>query len=224
MTKAEKVWQAVDTYYSELFGLTDPVMKHVLAASDADGLPAIQVSPLQGRLLMMLAQMNNAHRILEIGTLGGYSTIWLARALPPEGRLVTLEFEPRHAKVAKANLAYAGFSEQVEVRLGKAADSLAGMIGAGEAPFDLIFIDADKPGYPAYLEASLQLVRPGGLIIADNMVRDGAVADAQSRNASVRAVRQFNEIVAKDTRLCATAIQTVGEKGYDGFVLVRVLN
>jgi predicted O-methyltransferase YrrM len=224
MTKAEKVWQAVDTYYSELFGLTDPVMKHVLAASDADGLPAIQVSPLQGRLLMMLAQLSGASRILEIGTLGGYSTIWLARALPPEGRLVTLEFEPRHAKVAKANLAYAGFSEQVEVRLGKAADSLAGMIGAGEAPFDLIFIDADKPGYPAYLEASLQLVRPGGLIIADNMVRDGAVADAQSRDASVRAVRQFNEIVAKDTRLCATAIQTVGEKGYDGFVLVRVPN
>jgi len=224
MTKAEKVWQAVDTYYSERFGLSDPVMKHVLAASDADGLPAIQVSPLQGRLLMMLAQLSGASRILEIGTLGGYSTIWLARALPPEGRLVTLEFEPRHAKVAKANISHAGFSAQVEVRLGKAADSLASMISAREAPFDLIFIDADKPGYPAYLEASLQLVRPGGVIIADNMVRDGAVADAQNRDASVRAVRQFNEIVAKDKRLCATAIQTVGEKGYDGFVLVRVLN
>jgi predicted O-methyltransferase YrrM len=221
---ADKIWQAVDTYYSQIFGLSDPVMKHVLAASDADGLPAIQVSPLQGRLLMMLAQMNNAHRILEIGTLGGYSTIWLARALPPGGRLVTLEFDPRHARVAQANIAYAGFSAQVEVRLGKAADSLAGMIGACEAPFDFIFIDADKPGYPAYLEASLQLVRPGSVIIADNMVRDGAVADEKSRDASVRAVRQFNEIVSRDKRLCATAVQTVGEKGYDGFVLVRVLS
>jgi predicted O-methyltransferase YrrM len=221
---AEKVWQAVDTYYSELFGLFDPVMQQVLAASDAGGLPAIQVSPLQGRLLMMLAQMSNAHRILEIGTLGGYSTIWLARALPPGGRLVTLEFDPRHARVAQANIARAGFSAQVEVRLGKAADSLAGMIEAREAPFDLVFIDADKPGYPAYFEASLQLVRPGSVIVADNMVRDGAVADAKSRDASVRAVRQFNEIVSREKRLCATAVQTVGEKGYDGFVLVRVLS
>jgi len=137
---------------------------------------------------------------------------------------VTLEFEPRHARVAEANIAHAGFSAQVEVRLGKAADSLAGMIGAREAPFDLIFIDADKPGYPAYLVASLQLVRPGSVIIADNMVRDGAVADAKSRDASVRAVRQFNEIVSREKRLCATAVQTVGEKGYDGFVLVRVLS
>jgi predicted O-methyltransferase YrrM len=221
---AEKVWRAVDTYYGDLFSLSDPVMEHVLAASDAGGLPAIQVSPLQGRLLMMLAQMSGASRILEIGTLGGYSTIWLARAMPPKGRLVTLEFEPRHARVAQANVAHAGYSAQVEMRLGKAADSLATMIAADEAPFDLVFIDADKAGYPAYLEASLQLVRPGSVIIADNMVRDGAVADAKNRDASVRGVRQFNEIVAKDKRLCATAIQTVGEKGYDGFVFVRVLN
>jgi predicted O-methyltransferase YrrM len=219
----EKVWQAVDTYYGDLFGLSDPVMEDVLAASDAGGLPAIQVSSLQGRLLMMLAQMHNARRILEVGTLGGYSTIWLARGLPPDGRLVTLEFEPRHAKVAQANIAHAGFSSQAEVRLGKAADSLADMIAAGEAPFDLIFIDADKQGYPVYLEASLKLVRPGSIIVADNMVREGAVADGQSRDTSVRGVRQFNEIVARETRLCATAIQTVGEKGYDGFVIARVL-
>src|SRR5689334_6617376 len=134
----EKVWQAVDTYYGDLFGLSDPVMAQVLATSDAGGLPAIQVSPLQGRQLMMLAQMSKARRILEIGTLGGYSTIWLARALPPDGRLVTLEYEPRHASVAQANIAHAGFSAQVEVRLGKAADSLAAMIAAGEESFDFI--------------------------------------------------------------------------------------
>jgi predicted O-methyltransferase YrrM len=220
---AEKVWQDVDSYYENLFGLSDPVMEKVLAKSDAGGLPAIQVSPLQGRLLMMLAQMHGVRRILEVGTLGGYSTIWLARALPPDGRLVTLEFEPRHAEVARANIAHAGFSAQVEVRLGKAADSLAAMIAAGEAPFDLVFLDADKQGYPAYLEASLKLIGQGGIIIADNMVRKGAVVDAQSGDASVRGVRQFNEIVARDKRLCATAIQTVGEKGYDGFVIARVL-
>lgn len=220
---AEKVWQDVDSYYEDLFGLSDPVMEKVLAMSDAGGLPAIQVSPLQGRLLMMLAQMHSARRVLEVGTLGGYSTIWLARALPPDGRLVTLEFEPRHADVARANIAHAGFSAQVEVRLGKAADSLAAMIAAEEAPFDLIFLDADKQGYPAYLEASLKLIRPGGVIVADNMVRKGAVVDAESGDASVRGVRQFNEIVAREKRLCATAIQTVGEKGYDGFVIARVL-
>ena len=219
----EKVWQAVDTYYGDLFGLSDPVMAHVLAASDAGGLPAIQVSPLQGRQLMMLAQMSTARRILEIGTLGAYSTIWLARALPPDGRLVTLEYEPRHAKVAQANIAHAGFSTQVEVRLGKAADGLTAMIAAGEEAFDFIFIDADKSGYPVYLEASLKLVRPGSIIVADNMVREGAVVDAKSRDAAVHGVRRFNEIVAREKRLCATAIQTVGEKGYDGFVIARVL-
>jgi predicted O-methyltransferase YrrM len=219
----EKVWQAVDTYYGDLFGLFDPVMAHVLAASDAGGLPAIQVSPLQGRQLMMLAQMSAARRILEIGTLGGYSTIWLARALPPDGRLVTLEYEPRHAKVAQANIAHAGFSAQVEVRLGRAADSLSAMIAAGEEAFDFVFIDADKSGYPVYLEASLKLVRPGSIIVADNMVREGAVVDAKSRDAAVQGVRRFNEIVAREKRLCATAIQTVGEKGYDGFVLARML-
>lgn len=220
---ANKSWQAVDAYYGQLFGLSDPVTEEVLTASRAGGLPAIQVSPLQGRLLMMLGQMIHACRILEIGTLGGYSTIWLARALPPSGKLVTLEYKSLHAEVAQANIVRAGFSGQVEVRLGKAADSLAAMIATDEEPFDLVFIDADKQGYPVYLEGSLQLVRPGSIIVADNMVRDGAVADAKSRDASVRGVRRFNEIVAREKRLCATAIQTVGEKGYDGFVMARVL-
>lgn len=220
---ADRVWQVVDSYYDGLFGLSDPVMTDVLAASDAAGLPAIQVSPPQGRLLMLLAQTAGAQRILEIGTLAGYSTIWLARALPPTGRLVSLEYEPRHAEVARANIARAGFATQVDVRLGKAADSLAAMIAAGEEAFDLVFIDADKQGYPAYLEATLKLVRPGSIIVADNMVRGGTVADAKSTDPLVQGVRRFNEIVAGESRLSATAIQTVGDKGYDGFVLARVL-
>ena len=219
----EKIWQAVDGYYGTLFDPSDPVMTEVLAASDAAGLPAIQVSPLQGRLLMLLAQSVGARRILEIGTLAGYSTIWLARALPPAGHLVSLEYVPRHAEVARTNIARAGFAAQVEVRLGKAADNLATMIAAGEEPFDLVFIDADKQSYPAYLEAVLKLVRPGSLIVADNMVRGGAVADAKSSDPMVQGVRRFNEIVAHESCLCATAIQTVGDKGYDGFVLARVL-
>lgn len=218
-----KLWSDVDEYTTGLLFPKDPVLDAALSASEAGGLPPIAVSPSQGKLLMLLARLAGAKRILEIGTLGGYSTIWLARALSSDGRLVTLEFEPRHAKVARANIAQAGFSALVDVRLGKAADSLAAMIAAGEAPFDLVFIDADKAGYPAYLEASLRLVRPGSIIVADNMVREGAVADANSRDASVRGVRQFNEIVAREKRLCATAIQTVGEKGYDGFVIARVL-
>jgi len=219
----EKIWQAVDGYYGTLFDPSDPVMTEVLAASDAAGLPAIQVSPLQGRLLMLLAQSVGARRILEIGILAGYSTIWLARALPPAGHLVSLEYVPRHAEVARTNIARAGFAAQVEVRLGKAADNLATMIAAGEEPFDLVFIDADKQSYPAYLEAVLKLVRPGSLIVADNMVRGGAVADAKSSDPMVQGVRRFNEIVAHESCLCATAIQTVGDKGYDGFVLARVL-
>src|SRR5215467_1760917 len=203
MNVGQEQWAAIDEFLSKSLLASDEVLDAALEASAAAGLPSIQVSPCQGKLLQILTQVVGARTILEIGTLGGYSTIWLARALPPGGRLVTLEFEPRHARVAQANIAYAGFSAQVEVRLGKAADSLAGMIGAREAPFDLIFVDADKPGYPAYLEASLQLVRPGSVIIADNMVRDGAVADAKSRDASVRAVRQFNEIVSREKRLCA---------------------
>ena len=167
----EKLWQAVDGYYTELFEADDAVLRSVLTESDAGGLPAIQVSPLQGKMLMLLAQAMGARRILEIGTLGGYSTIWLTRGLANGGKLVTLEVEPKHAEVARANLARAGFSGAVEVVLGPAADSLAGL--AGQEPFDLVFIDADKASYPRYLELCLKLVRPGSMIVADNMVREG---------------------------------------------------
>jgi predicted O-methyltransferase YrrM len=220
---AEEQWKAVDDYYSALLGASDPVMEKVLAASEAGGLPAIQVSPLQGRMLMLLAQAAGSRRILEIGTLGGYSTIWLARALPRDGRLVTLEAEPRHAEVATANIADAGLADVVEVRQGPANDTLAALVNEGVRPFDFVFIDADKAGYPAYLEWALKLTWQGSLIVADNMVRGGAVVDADSSDEAVRGVRQFNEDVAKNERLAATAIQTVGAKGYDGFVLARVI-
>jgi predicted O-methyltransferase YrrM len=220
---AEEQWKAVDDYYAALLGASDPVMEKVLAASQAAGLPAIQVSPLQGRMLMLLAQAAGSRRILEIGTLGGYSTIWLARALPRDGSLVTLEAEARHAEVATANIADAGLAELVDVRLGPASDSLAALVNEGVRPFDFVFIDADKAGYPVYLEWALKLTWPGSLIVADNMVRGGAVVDAESSDEAVRGVRHFNEDVAKNDRLAATAIQTVGAKGYDGFVLARVI-
>jgi predicted O-methyltransferase YrrM len=218
---SEQLWQAVDGYYTKLFEADDAVLKSVLAESDVGGLPAIQVSPLQGKMLMLLAQTMGARRILEIGTLGGYSTVWLARGLTKGGKLVTLEVVPKHAEVARANLARAGFADAVEVVLGPAADSLVAL--AGQEPFDLVFIDADKAGYPRYLELCLPLLRPGSLIVADNMVREGAVIEADSKDAAVQGVRRFNDIVANDKRLSATAIQTVGDKGYDGFVLVRVM-
>ena len=164
-------------------------MEKILKASEDAGLPSIQVSPLQGRMLMLLAQMTGAKRILEIGTLGGYSTIWLARGLPKGGELVTLEAEPLHAETATANIALAGFAETVEIKLGPAADTLAAMVKEGVRPFDFIFIDADKPGYPAYLDLALKLSWPGSVIVADNMVRQGAVADAGSEDETVKAVR-----------------------------------
>ena len=218
-----KVWDAVDDYYAKVFGASDPVMTKVLAASRRAGLPDIQVSPLQGRLLMMLAQSMGAKRILEVGPLGGYSTIWMARALPADGRLVTLEYEKLHAEVAIRNIAMAGLADKVQVRHGAGADSLAALVKEKAAPFDFVFIDADKPGYPTYLEWSLKLTRPGSLIVADNMVRQGKVADAQSRDAAVQGARKFNALISKNRKLEATAVQTVGSKGYDGFVLARVI-
>jgi predicted O-methyltransferase YrrM len=217
-----ETWTAVDEYYGQLFNASDPVLEKVLADCEAAGLPAIQVSPLQGRMLMLLVQAIGARRVLEIGTLGGYSTIWLARGLPRDGSLVSLEAEPRHAEVAKSNIAQAGFGEMVEVKLAPAADSLAAMAQEGVRPFDLVFIDADKASYPAYLEWALKLTWAGSLIIADNMVRGGKVVEADSEDEAVKGVRQFNEMLAKTGRLSATAIQTVGSKGYDGFVLARV--
>jgi predicted O-methyltransferase YrrM len=219
---SEERWKAVDDYYTGVLSAADPVMEEVLKASEAAGLPAIQVSPLQGRMLMLMAQMAGAKRILEIGTLGGYSTIWLARALPKGGEVVTLEAEPLHADTAKANIEQAGFSDMVEIKLGPAAETLDTMVTEGVRPFDFIFIDADKPGYPAYLDLAIKLSWPGTVIVADNMVRQGAVADADSEDEAVKAVRAFNKKVAGDKRLTATAVQTVGVKGYDGFVLARV--
>jgi len=216
-------WSAVDSYIGDNLVPADPVLEAALRASADAGLPPISVSPSQGKLLHLLARARGARTILEIGTLGGYSAIWLARALPPGGRLITLEAEPRHAEVARANLARAGLGDVAEVRVGPAQDTLPKLHAAGDGPFDLIFIDADKPGYPDYLPWSVRLSRPGSMIIADNVVRGGAVADSASTDANVQGVRRFIELMAAEPRVSATAIQTVGSKGYDGFTLALVL-
>ena len=219
----ENTWTAVDRYFEDLLLPPDSALATTVEASAAAGLPAIQVSPAQGKFLSLLAQASGARSVLEIGTLGGYSTIWLARGLAPGGRVVTLEIDARHAEVARANLDRAGLSGTVEVRLGPAADTLARMARDGEGPFDLVFIDADKPGYPEYLGGVLKLVRRGSLIVADNVVRKGAVADGESGDASVEAVRRYLELLAAEPGLSTTAIQTVGRKGYDGFAISRVI-
>src|SRR5271170_8116419 len=193
-----------------------------MADSAAAGLPPISVTPNLGKLLLILARMQQARAILEIGTLGGYSTIWLARALPPGGRLITLEADSKHAEVAQANIARAGLADKVELRLGKALDMLPEIALEGLGSFDLIFIDADKGNYPGYIEWALKLSRPGTLIIGDNVVRDGKVLDAADPDPSVQGVRRMNEIIAAEPRLSATAIQTVGSKGYDGFMIAIV--
>jgi predicted O-methyltransferase YrrM len=220
---SQEKWSAVDTYFSDLFIPPDPALDAALAASDSAGLPKMNVAPNQGKLLMLLAQIQGARRILEIGTLGGYSTIWLARALPPEGRLITLEYEAKHADVAQENIARAGLSEMVEIRVGRAVEHLAQMAANGEGPFDLIFIDADKPSNPDYFAWALKLARPGSVIILDNVVRDGAVINAHSQDASILGTRRVSEMLAAETRVSVTAIQTVGSKGYDGFALIRVM-
>lgn len=218
----QETWTKVDAYFSDKLIAADPVLESALLDSDAAGLPQHNVAPNQGKLLQLFAQMQNARKILEIGTLGGYSTIWLARALSECGRLVTLEANPEHAAVARANIARAGLSHVVEVRVGKAIETLPLLAEEGAGPFDLIFIDADKPSNPAYLEWSIKLSRPGTVIIGDNVVRNGAVADSGSADANVIGVRRFFDLMAENPRLSATAIQTVGSKGYDGFSLAIV--
>jgi len=215
-------WTTVDRYITDLFVPPDPALDTTLRASTAAGLPQINVAPNQGKLLQLLARLVDARNILELGTLDGYSTIWLARALPAGGRLITLEADPRHAEVARTNIAQAGLAAVVELRVGKALDTLPLLASEGVGPFDLIFIDADKPGYPDYLPWALKLSRRGTLILADNVIRKGAVADAHSPDASVQGVRRFNELLAAEPRVSATAIQTVGSKGYDGFALALV--
>ena len=220
---SENNWADVDAFIADLFVNPDPVLDAAMQASEKAGLPEIEVSPSYGKLLYLLAKATGARRILEIGTLGGYSTIWMARALPKDGRLISLEFDPKHAEVARKNIERAGFSKIVEVRVGKALDSLPKIEAAGEGPFDLIFLDADKPNNPAYFEWALKLARKGSLIVADNVVRLGQLIDEQSTDPSVRGVRHFLEVIARDKRVAATAIQTVGVKGHDGFALALVL-
>lgn len=218
----EKQWTDVDGYLASLLVPADRALEFALTNSEAEGLPSINVAPNQGKLLQLLSQMSRASRILEIGTLGGYSTIWLARSLPDHGTLVTLELEPHHAKVARANLDRSGLGSLVEIRVGPGPASLQQLIDEGAAPFDFIFIDADKEGYPEYLELSLRLSRVGTVIVADNVVRNGDVANPQSRDPRVQGVRTFLDRAAADVRLDGTAVQTVGAKGYDGFALFVV--
>jgi predicted O-methyltransferase YrrM len=219
----DKQWSEVDNYLVSLLTPSDEALLSALADSEAAGLPPISVAPNQGKMLELLARMCAAQRILEIGTLGGYSTISLARALSPIGKLITLELEPAHARVARANLDRAGLEELVDIRVGPATESLRSMVADEEEPFDFIFIDADKEGYPEYLELSLALAHVGTVIVADNIVRDGQVANLDSTDERVRGVRLFLELAAADPRVTATAIQTVGSKGYDGFALLLVV-
>lgn len=215
-------WTAVDRYLTDLLVPADAALAATLEESARAGLPPIAVSPTEGKLLHLLARVHGAREILEIGTLGGYSTIWLARALPPGGRLVTLELDPAHAEVARANVARAGLADVVEVRVGPALETLPRLAAEGRGPFDLVFLDADKGGYPAYLAWALRLTRRGSLIVADNVVRDGAVIDPASEDPNVLGVRRFLELLAAEPRVSATAVQTVGGKGYDGFAIALV--
>jgi predicted O-methyltransferase YrrM len=215
-------WTAVDRYLTDLLVAPDQALEAALQTSAEAGLPPISVTPNQGKLLQLLAKMQGARNILEIGTLGGYSTIWLARALPPGGRLVTLEAEPLHARIAQKNITRAGLGKIVEVLLGPALETLRQLVAEKRDPFDFIFIDADKENYPDYFVWSLKLSRRGTCIIADNVVRNGAVIDPADEDPRVQGVRRFNELLAADPRVSATTLQTVGSKGYDGFMLAIV--
>ncbi|MGW1714392.1 O-methyltransferase [Streptomyces sp. NPDC002156] len=216
-------WDDVDDYFTTLLAPADDALEAALRDSDAEGLPHINVAPNQGKLLQLLAQIQGARNILEIGTLGGYSTIWLGRALPADGRLVTLEYDGKHAEVARRNLARAGLDTIAEVRTGPALESLPKLADENPEPFDLVFIDADKVNNPHYVEWAVRLTTTGSLIIVDNVVREGAVTDPDSTDPSVRGTRAALQLIAEHPRLSGTAVQTVGSKGYDGFALARVV-
>lgn len=216
----QPVWTEVDDYISDLLIGADPALDGALVAGDKAGLPQISVTPSQGKMLHLIARIRGARKILEIGTLAGYSTIWLARALPEDGKLITLEYEPLHAEVATANIAAAGLADRVEVKVGAALDTLPTI--ADEAPFDLFFIDADKVNNPRYVQWALDHSRPGSVIIVDNVVRGGQVVDATSTDPSVVGTRELGALLASESRVSATMVQTVGDKGYDGFALAVV--
>jgi predicted O-methyltransferase YrrM len=222
MATNDPTWTAVDDYFSKLLLSPDKSLDQALADSVAAGLPAIAVSPLQGKQLLVLAQMQNPKKILEIGTLGGYSTIWLSRALPADGSLITCEFSQKHADVARANISRAGLSHLVEIRVGPALDTLPLLAAEKRGPFDFIFVDADKRSNPGYFEWALKLSRPGTVILVDNTVRDGAIADLKNKDADLEGTRRMHEQISAEPRVTATAIQTVSAKGYDGFTLIRV--
>jgi predicted O-methyltransferase YrrM len=222
MTQA--LWTEVDHYLVDRLVPHDPALDATLAASNAAGLPPIHVAPNQGKLLNLLARLRGARRILEIGTLGGYSTIWLARAMPDDGRLISLEYDPRHAAVARANIAGAGLAGRVEVRVGPALESLPQLAREKREPFDMVFIDADKPNNPEYLRWALRLSAVGSLIVVDNVVRGGQVADPRSADPSVVGSRKLIDALAAEPRVTATAIQTVGAKDYDGFAIALVVS
>ena len=221
--ETDELWTAIDDYIDKHLVGEDEVLKAALEASVAAGLPAINVSANQGKLLMLLAQSIGAHRILEIGTLGGYSTIWLARAVPARGQVVSLEIDAGNAAVAAASLQRAGVADRVDIRIGRAVDTLAALEQAGVQPFDLVFIDADKQSNPEYLAWALRLTHVGSVIIVDNVVRGGAVADSTATDPSILGIRRMNELIAAEPRLLTTAIQTVGSKGYDGFAIALVV-
>lgn len=219
---SKKTWTAVDDYIVSSLFSDDPTLDAVLAANRDQGLPAIDVSAAQGKFLSLLARIRGARRVLEIGTLGGYSTIWMARGLPADGRIVTLELEPHHAKVARSNFERAGVSDKIDVRVGPALQSLAALADENVGSFDLIFIDADKPNNPNYFSWAMRLARAGTVIVCDNVIRDGAVLDEDGRDANVEGARAAFSFIGSDKRLDGTAIQTVGAKGYDGFAIAIV--
>lgn len=219
----QEIWAEVDRYFGDQLAPRDRALDAALEANQRAGLPTIDVSWFLGRFLELLVRISGARRVLEIGTLGGYSTIWMARALPEDGQIVSLELNPHHAEVARANLRSAALLDKVDLRVGRAGESLADLDAGDAEPFDLIFIDADKAGLPAYLDWALKLSRPGTVIVADNVVRDGKVIQADNADPDIQGVRRFTELVAAEPRLSASVLQTVGSKGYDGFAIAVVL-
>ena len=222
MSKA--LWRDVDNYLEGSFLPLDRALAKTLEVSEAEGLDPIAVTPMQGKLLNMLVQMHGSRRVLELGVLGGYSTICMARGLPEDGQLVTLELVAHNGAVARRNIDGAGVGEKVDIRVGDALDSLKAMVAAGEAPFDFVFMDANKDGYPAYFEQVMKLVKKGAVIIADNVIRNGAVIEADNTEPYIVGIRKFNEMVAAEPRVTTTALQTVGAKGYDGFAMLLVVS